>query len=154
MRFKVPLFTGVRLYKSMLARIFFYVAVSRVLCKGLPSVPAVFLFYVLLKMFTVNTPKIPKKAIVTSLKLVAKILLFSSTKATLVLAVFTLRSDFKATYGMAKSKTLALVLAKCTRERGVPRGSSRVVGVRFWRGRVLRLPGLPPGRGDRASLVR
>lgn len=105
----VPLFTGVRLYNSVLARAMFMLAMSRVLCKDVPDVLRVALFVLLLKLFTVNTPKMPKKAMLTSLKLVVSILRFGRTKATLLLAVFTLRSDFKATYGVAKSKTLALV---------------------------------------------
>lgn len=125
MSFNVPLFTGVRLYNSILARMFFYVTVSGVLCNTIPTPKTVILFYILLKVFTVNTPNMPKNAIVTSLNVVANVLGFNSSTATLVLAVFTLRSDFKATYGMANSNTLALVLAKCTECRGVERRGLR-----------------------------
>lgn len=109
-KFIVPLYTAVRLSKDALGVITY--TLTLVVVRKVPfSFPVFTKFVFVLKVAVMTTPKMPKKTVVTTLKVLSSVLKFKRDRRTLVVTLCVTVSDFNATYGIANSKTVTLVVS-------------------------------------------
>lgn len=116
--FIIPLYTAVRLSNDALGVMTY--TLTLVVVRNVPFSFSLFTKFVfVLNVAVVTTPNIPKKTVVTSLNVLRSVLNFSRSTRTLVVTLCVTVSDFNATYGIANSKTVTLVVS------GVVKGDGR-----------------------------
>lgn len=109
-KFIVPLYTAVRLSNDALGVITY--TLTLVVVRNVPrSFPLFTKFVFVLNVAVMTTPKMPKNTVVTSLNVLRSVLNFSRSTRTLVVTLCVTVSDFNATYGIANSKTVTLVVS-------------------------------------------
>lgn len=115
--FIVPLYTAVRLTNDAVGVATYTVTVVCVSNRPI-AFASLTKFVVVLKIAVVTTPNMPNNTVVTTLKLLRDVLKFGRALRTLVVTLCVTVSDFKATYGIANSKTVTIIMSGVTNGRG------------------------------------
>ncbi len=110
--FGVPLFTNIHLCGSVLTEVFFVMVVSILMYGGLPTLPQMMLFIVLLGIFGIGAPGVPGGTVMASLGLITGILGFDASGTALVLTIFALQDSFGTACNVTGDGALTLMLSK------------------------------------------
>ncbi|MDE8702087.1 dicarboxylate/amino acid:cation symporter [Adlercreutzia equolifaciens] len=143
--FGVPLFANIHLCGSVLTEVFFCMVVSQILYGGLPSLPTMLVFCVLLGVFAIGAPGVPGGTVMASLGLVTGLLGFDGAGTALVLTVFALQDSFGTACNITGDGALTLMLSGYANKHHMPDQSD----VTFFDGEIAEGAGV--GRGKPAD---
>lgn len=108
--FSIPLFANINFCGSVLAVVFFVIAISQVLYGSLPSMTDMTIFALLLGVFAIGAPGLPGGTVVASLGLIQSVLGFDEAGTALLLTIFALQDSFGTANNITSDGALALFL--------------------------------------------
>ena len=117
--FGIPLFANIHLCGSVLTEVFFVMTVSKVLYGQLPAPMTMVLFCILLGIFAVGAPGVPRGTVMASLGLIISVLGFDDTGTGLMMTIFALQDSFGTACNVTGDGALTLMLTGYAKKHNI-----------------------------------
>lgn len=117
--FSIPLFSNIHFCGSVLAVVFFVIAISQVLYGSLPSFSDMSIFVLLLGVLAIGAPGLPGGTVMASLGLLSAVLGFDEAGTALLLTIFALQDSFGTAANITSDGALSLFLTSYSEKKGL-----------------------------------